>query len=394
MNAQRMQVRGRVIGMDIHPSCFSAAAVLGDSPQQASIEWTHDHVEMERLEVWASRHIRPSDIVVMEAGNSSFETCERLRSIGCVAVVLESFRAGQIATAYLKNDKVDAVKLARIYLSGLAKEVWQPDATCREHREILAAYRKSVTDAVRMDNRITSWLTEHGKRKPKHLNLTQPEGIEWVLSCREWSEEQRTLIMVMFDDLCHATAKRKRLEGLMAKTVTSDPQMLKLTRICGIRHITAYAIVAAVGDISRFRTPKQLVAYLGLNPKVSESGAHKGTGRLAHNGRGYVRSLMVQGAQAVLRQNPSENTLARWGQAMTFRKNKNTAVVAVARKMITAVWYLMRGHFCKLTEANATMKRKMNKIAAAIGREALQQLGYPKTRDFVEEKIQLLISTS
>lgn len=394
MNTQRMQARGRVVGMDIHPSCFSAAAVLGDSPQEVCIEWIHDRVEMEHLEAWASRHLQPDDIVVMEAGNSSFETCDRLRGLGYASVVLESFRAGQIATAYLKNDKVDAVKLARIYISGLAKEVWQPDETCRERREILAAYRKSVADSVRMRNRITSWLTEHGKRKPARLRWTRPEGRQWLLSCKEWSEGQKVLILAMLDDLCHATAKRKSLERLIAKAVTSDPQMLKLTRICGIRHITAYAIAAVVGDISRFRTPKQLVAYVGLNPQVSQSGIYKGSGRLAHNGRGDLRTLIVQGAQAVMRQPPGENTLARWGQAMAFRKNRNTAVIAVARKMITAVWYLMRGFFCKLTEANAAIKRKIAKMATVIGRDALRQIGYPKTRYFIEEKIQLLISTS
>jgi transposase len=380
--------------MDVHPSCFSAAAVRGNAPNKSRIEWTHDRVAMERLEVWAGRHLRPGDIVVMEAGNSSFETCTRLRGLGFASVVLESFRAGQIASAYLKNDKVDAVKLAKIYLSGLAKEVWQPDETCRERREILAAFRKAVADSVRMRNRITSWLTEHGKRKPPRIRWTRPEGRQWLLSCREWSDGQAALIQTMLDDLCLAESKRKKLERLIAKTVTHDPEMLKLTRICGIRHITAYALAAVIGDISRFRSPKKLVAYLGLNPKVCDSGIHKGPGRLAHNGRGDLRALIVQGAQAVLRQNPGSNELARWGQALGFRKNRNTAVIAVARKMITAVWYLMRGFYSKLIEADASLTRKITKIATVIGRDMLQQLGYSKTHHFVKEKLQLLISTS
>jgi hypothetical protein len=85
------------------------------------------------------------DLVVLEASGNSFESCERLKRCGVCAVVLESQRAGQIRKTYCANDRSDAVKLARIYLSGLAHSVWQPDAVTRERREVLHAYRKAVT---------------------------------------------------------------------------------------------------------------------------------------------------------------------------------------------------------------------------------------------------------
>jgi transposase len=378
--------------MDIHPSCFSAGALQASSSTEVQVQWVHDHVQIEKLETWAKRHLRATDIVVMEAGCNCFETCKRLKKAGVASVVLESFRAGQIADSYLKTDKVDAIKLARIYLSGLAKEVWQPDETCRERREILAAYRKSVSDAVRMRNRITSWLTEHGLRKPKDLRWTRPQGKIWLLASRNWTLAQETIIDTMIKDLCHAQAKRTALERLIAEEVTSDPTMLQLTRICGIRHITAYGIAAVVGDISRFRTPKQLVAYIGLNPKVNDSGIKQAARKLAHNGRKDLRTLITQGAQSVIRQNPRSNQLARWGQALSFRKSKNIAVIAVARKMITSVWYLMCGFFCELVEPEKALVRKITKIALVIGKDTLQKQGYGKTSHFVMEKIQCLTS--
>lgn len=394
MKKKIMQQRGRVIGMDIHPSCFSAAAVHGRNAMNATVDWTHDHVEIDRLEAWAKRHLRSTDIVVIEAGCNSFETCRRLKAGGIASIVLESFRAGQIAEAYLKTDKVDAVKLAKIYLSGLAKVVWQPNDTCRERREILSSYRKSVADSTRMRNRITSWLTEHGLKKPKTLRWTLPEGKAWLLECREWTGGQRALVNTMIDDLCHAEGKRTTLGGLIADEVMADASLLQLTRICGIRHITAYAIAAVVGDISRFRTAKQLVAYVGLNPKVNDSGITKGARKLAHNGRKDLRALMTQGAQAVLRQNPGGNTLARWGQALAFRRGKCLAIIAVARKMITTVWYLMRGFFSDLIEADAALVRKLNKIAIEIGKETLRKRGYERTSHYASEKLKLLLSST
>lgn len=103
--------------MDIHPTTFSAAALRGRDALNAKIEWIHHPIPMEDLEKWMQRHSLPGDLFVMEAGSLTFETCARIKRCGGHAVVLESFRAGRIAKAYLKTDKVDAEKLARIYLS-------------------------------------------------------------------------------------------------------------------------------------------------------------------------------------------------------------------------------------------------------------------------------------
>lgn len=79
----------------------------------------HDRVDMDDLERWHKKHCRHGDIYVMESCNNSFETAGRLKKLGANVVVFESLRIGQISKAYLKNDKVDASKIARVYLSGI-----------------------------------------------------------------------------------------------------------------------------------------------------------------------------------------------------------------------------------------------------------------------------------
>ena len=88
--------------------------------------YVHDAIQIASLEKWAKKNLRKTDIVVMEAGSNIFEVCRILQTDGFHAVVLESFQASRIGENYLKNDRVDAVKLARVYLSGLAKTVRGP----------------------------------------------------------------------------------------------------------------------------------------------------------------------------------------------------------------------------------------------------------------------------
>src|SRR2546421_12488550 len=150
--------QGRVIGLDLHPDVFSAAALAGRDAATAQVEQSWDGRATAELEKWG-RTLQPGDLVVVEASGNTFGAVERLRAVGVAAVVLESQRAGQIRTTYCANDRGDAVKLGRIYLSGLAKLVWQPDARTRERREVLHSHRKAVTAATRARNRLKSFLS-------------------------------------------------------------------------------------------------------------------------------------------------------------------------------------------------------------------------------------------
>lgn len=380
------QQSGRTIGIDIHPSVFSAAALSGKSAQGAEVQWIHDAVQVASLEKWAKKNLQKTDIVVMEAGSNSFSACKLLSENGFHAVVLESFQASRIGQNYLKNDRVDAVKLARVYLSGLAKTVWQPDETTLVRREVLASHRQAKKDTTRHRCRIRGFLTKHRLVMPKGTPLANgTKGEQWILSARQWNMAQRTIITEMFSDLRHAEAKRKRLCSLMAREVMDDPALRRLLDLCGLRHIIIFAIAAVVGDVSRFRGPKQLVAYIGLNPRVNESGVGSKDGRLLRHGRKDLRSLLTQGAQAVLRQNPQTNKLARWGQALVFRKCKNSAVIAVARKMAVAVWYILRGFASDILSSTTQLETKLKRVGADIGHAILKQMGYPTIAAFAQK---------
>jgi len=383
---------GRVIGLDMHPDSFTAAALEGNNALNSHVLWVHDNLPQQRLEAWVRKHVQASDLIVIEASGNTFHTVERIRECGRNAVVLEPLRASQVRKTYCTTDKISAVKLARVYFSGLAVEVWTPDDTCRERREVLHAHRRAVQDTTRGRNRIRSWMNQFGIRRRTGLRLAQPSAREWLIEQREWTDTQRLLIDQMFHDLWQAEARRKKLRQVMAETVAADPELLKLNRLFGLHVIGAYALAAAIGDIHRFRNPKKLAAYLGFSPNINRSGKSKKDGGSASWGCGEVRRILTQSAQTIMRYQ-NNSPLHRWGLALAYRKGRSLATFAVARKLVTAVWYLLKGFFTPLTEETAVLQRKLREIGEEIGTARLKELGFKHSGEFRKEKMKILMKT-
>lgn len=377
--------QGRVIGLDLHPDVFSAAALAGRDAATAQVEQSWDRLRTAELEQWA-RKLQPGDVVALEASGNSFTAVERLRAAGVPAIVLESQRAGQIRKSYCANDRLDAVKLARIYLSGLAQPVWTPDETTRARRETLATYRKAVVTAVRVRNRLKSFLSDHHVRLGKGVQLTRDSGAKAVLAAAPWSSLQRMVLEEMLAELRMAHDRRQRLSAAIAREVAAYPRILQLMRLLGVRHIIAFAIMAVVGDIGRFANPRKLVAYLGLTPSVEDSGLTiRGRGALVSAGRGDLRTLLTQAAQNAMNQKASP--LHAWGWKLCLRKgHRNIAVTAVARKLTVSIWYLLKGLFRPLASVDDSLKAKLTKLATAIGLPAIRELGFKSKAAFIEEK--------
>jgi transposase len=380
----------RIIGLDMHPDVFAAAALNGANAVQAQVEWVHDRQATTALEQWAKKHLTGSDMVVMEASGNSFEVARRLHECGVTAVVLESAQASHVRDNFCNDDRHSAVKLARVYLSGLAKIVWQPDQVTRERREVFFAHRNAVKDTTRGRSRIRSFLNEYCVRLPKGTSLIERSGLELVRRKRSWSALQEQLLTQMFEQLWAAEKRRKELERLMVRELAGSPQWAKLWRLMGVRHCVAFALMAMIGDIHRFPTAKKLAGYIGLSPRREQSGNDaKGHEKgLGNNGRGDLRALLIQSAQNAMTQKASP--LHRWGWKLALKKNHNQAVAAVARKLAVAIWHLLMGHFTPLVEASEHLTTKLAKLATVLGRDVLKQLGFEDREAWINQQIKLI----
>ena len=393
----------RTIGLDCHPDSFTAAVVLGTHARTATVEKLSASLPLDQVEPWCSRNCGSEDVLVLEASANSFELYRRLTGLGLRVLVLDSMAVVRLGKRHSINDRISASRLARVYLSGLSDDVWVPDPVTAERREVFSSYTEAVKDCTRHTNRIRSFLNEHMMRLKKGMKPSSKGALEYVLSRRHWTDGQRMILEEAFLDLGRAYQKRHRLRRRMAEEIIEDPLLLRLNRIFGLKLITVYALMAMIGDINRFTTPKKLVAYFGLNPSFKDSGTSMRSGRISRAGRKDVRPLLVQAAHCVMQHRHSP--LHRWGWALAFRKGmklqaphkdrgKKLAVIAVARKLVVATWYFLNGRPFKAEEENQTLSGKLRKLAELIGLERIKAMGCNSYSEFVNMKMNFLRETA
>ena len=381
--------KSRIVGLDVHPDSFAGAILEGSDPWSARVVRTSTRVALPLLEKWAASQTDEGDTLVLEASGNAFAVAERLRAIKREVVILDSHRAGKVGKTYCATDRVDAIKIARIYLSALSPIVWQPDAKTRERREVFSAYQAVVKEGTRLKQQIKSMLNEHCVRLEKGFRLSHPSALSRLLTRRAWSGAQKMLLGQLHAGLVCARVRRQQLRHHMAEEILAEGELLRLTRLCGINLITLYGLVAAIGDITRFANPRKLSAYFGLNPSVSQSGNYEGPTSLKRHGRGAMRALLVQSAKRLLQ---VDNPLQKWGLAVALRRGRNKAAVAVARKLCVAVWHVMQGHVIGAIERMDTLHTKLHKLATELGVPTIKEQGYETKEAFVQKKLYLLKS--
>jgi transposase len=365
----------RVIGLDAHPDTFTAAILRGATPATAEVEKTCNKVPLAQLPSWAQKHTTAQDLIVLEASGNSFQVVRTLAAAGRRAKVLESCQMGKLKEAHANNDKISAVRIGKAYLAGTAKEVWVPDLKTQERRDWFHAYTKAIKRTTQVRARLRSYLSDNGVRLKRGTRLTQSqEGELQIRQARQWSARQWQVIEILLAELRHADQQRQHWRSLIAQEVLAEPELLSIVRLCGVREIVAFALGAFVGDIKRFAHPKKLVKYVGLNPAFDDSGDSEWSGGIGGHGHKLLRSLLVEGAQAILR--CGKTPLARWGKKLLATKGSvNLAVAAIARKLTVAVWYLMMGRWTALEELDARLLRKVTYMISSVGQPGLKALG-------------------
>src|SRR5262249_55207973 len=148
-------------------------------------------------------------------------------------------------------------------------------------------------------NRLQSYLSDNGVRLKKGTPLAgdQAAAEAQLRQSRDWSPRQWQVIEGLLMELRHADEQRAHWRSLIAQEVLTDPDLLAIVRLCGVREMVAFALGAFVGDVKRFADPKKLVKYIGLNPAFDDSGDTKWSGGIGGHGNAHLRSLLVEAAQ-------------------------------------------------------------------------------------------------
>jgi transposase len=371
--------KGRSIGIDCHPDTFTWAVLTGTTLHDACLLETHADRPLQALLDWAAVHGTPDDTFLMEAGSNSFEICRRLHALGRHAYVLESTHVGRHAALHCDNDKIAAMRIAKVYLIGKAPCVWQPDPVTAGRRELLHAHQSAVSDHTAATNALKGYLNQFAVR-PGKQGMDSPAFATWLGRQRTWTPLQKALLDDHLLQIKTQKTRRDTLRRLIALQISGEPLMLRLMKILGIGLINAFALLATIGDIHRFARPAQLVAYLGLSPGQRQSGHGKDIRvGVRKRGRGDLRHLLIQGAHAVLRMG-RDSTLGKWGWKLFARKGqRNIAVVAVARKMVVQVWHHLMGHAPSAAESEKSVEVKLRKLTVLLGKKLRAELALPGT---------------
>jgi transposase len=158
------------------------------------------------------------------------------------------------------------------------------------------------------------------------------------------------------------------IECDLARSALADNRVRRLMTIPGIDMVVALAIVAAIGEVSRFDKPQKLVSYLGLNPSVRQSGpgpAHHG--RITKQGRGHARGMLVEAAWAAAR---SPGPLRAFFLRVRARRGQHVAAVATARKLAVVIWHLLTREESYVWARPSLHARKLRDLELKAGHRA------------------------
>ena len=199
----------------------------------------------------------------------------------------------------VKTDRRDSEALARLHRAGELTPVWVPDEEQEAMRDLTRA-REDMKHLERQSRqRLNAFLLRHGRCYESGKSKWTQAHWRWLEGIKFTQPVQQIVMQEYIDSVQQQQCRVAELEGEMARAVQEwklAPVVEALMALRGCRLITAMTVVAELGDISRFDSPRQLMAFLGLVPSESSSGPNKRRGGITKTGNGHVRRLLIEAA--------------------------------------------------------------------------------------------------
>lgn len=324
----------RIVGLDIH-RVFAEAVMLDDGvvKRLGRIGMTRDH-----LAAFAKTLTHDDHVIVEATGNASAVADAIAPHVGRV-VIANPRQVRMIAYAKIKTDTIDAMVLAKLYASNFLPEVWVANARTLALRRQVTRRNQIVRQRTRLKTIAQSILHAHLVPQCPHADLFGIKGRAWLLA-QHLPEDELEALERHVREYDRLGDDLRVVERELARDALSDADVKRLMTIPGIDMVVAVGLTAAIGTISRFKTPDQLVSYIGLNPSVHQSGegrAHHG--RITKQGRTHARTMLVEAAWQAVR---GPGPLRGFYQRVSARRGNHIAAVAVARKLAVIVWHMLQ----------------------------------------------------
>jgi transposase len=251
-------------------------------------------------------------------------------------VLVHPQRVKAIASAKLKNDRVDSQTLAHLLRCDLLPESWKADRETQARRQQVRLRTTLVRQRTRLKNQVHAVLHQQGLRSPAS-DLFGRRGRLWLNQVK-LPATARSSVAVCLRLIDHYTEEIQKQNLQLREKAKTDERVQWLMTIPGIGEVSAMMLLAEIGDLTRFANKEALCSYAGLVPRVRESAGKTGRSSITRQGSSALRWIMVEAAQVATRCSAAAR---RYYERLLRRKHKHVARVALARKLLIAVYALL-----------------------------------------------------
>ena len=275
----------------------------------------------------------------IESMNGARFVHDTLELAGWDVEIADAQRVKGLAPLTCKTDRIDAWVLAELSRRDLVLAVWLPDPGVRAERERARFRLHLVRHRVMLKNRIHATLIAFGKPcgVSDLFGVAGRELLERLELPEPWSSHVTTAL-AMIDDV---DARIDHCEADLARLGADHPYVALLQSVPGIAWVLGFTIASEIGDIGRFASPKKLVGYTGLCPRVRQSGAQDWRGSLAKNGPKYLRWALIEASTRAARHPAYAAHYQRTAARLGHQRGRKIARVEIARRLTEAIWHML-----------------------------------------------------
>ncbi len=322
-----------IIGCDFHPGMQQVAMLDTESGKRCEGRLTHEGDQVRRFYSELPRPVR----VGLECSGYSLWFEELLEELGIEYWVGDAAKVRAAAPRKQKTDERDARLLLQLLEENRFPRIWVPDRATRDLRQLLMHRHKLVSMRSSIKNQLQAIALNRGVQRKRRLWSESGREQLQAFALPPWTQRRRDDLLRLLDQW---DAEIAELDQVVAREANAHPDARYLMqRQAGVGPITALATVLTLGPVERFGCAKQVASYVGLIPAEHSSGPHQRLGHLTKQGSPFMRFVLVEAAHSASRYD-AEFKRVYW--RLVERRGKPIAQVAIARKLLTRLYWMLR----------------------------------------------------
>jgi transposase len=356
----------KYVGMDVHKATIAVSVAESDGGEVRYLGEIANSVEAIVKLVRQLRKGNAGLSFCYEAGPCGYGIHRQLTELGWDCQVVAPSLIPKKAGDRVKTDRRDSMMLARLHRAGELTAVWVPNDEQEALRDLTRAREDMKNLQLKAKQRLSAFLLRYGKCYAGKSHWTQAH-FRWLEEMK-FTHPVQQIVFQEYVDTVRAMGKRvdsldRQLEAAAGASVFW-PVIEALMALRGIALLAATTIVAEIGDLHRFASAPQLMAYLGLVPSEHSSGTTKSRGSITKTGNGHARRILIEAAWAY--RHPARKTA--YLQRRAERSSEAVQEIAWnAQKRLCARYRLMENKGKLKVQSCTAVARELAGFIWAIG---------------------------